>query len=47
MGALSHIDLVALEHQLHDAVAGSQEVRVSEHWVPFGNCAHCVAGYTK
>ncbi|GBF97962.1 hypothetical protein Rsub_10635 [Raphidocelis subcapitata] len=46
MGAVNHIDRARLESELQGAAGPSQRVVVSEHWVPFGACPHCVAGYT-
>jgi hypothetical protein len=32
--------------ELADALGGAQTVTVDEHWIPFGNCPQCVAGYS-
>lgn len=47
LGAVSHIDRSRLEQELREAVRGVQQVSVVEHFHPFGECPHCVAGYSS
>ena len=48
MGAVARLDREGLEAELRDAVKGlGQEVTVTEHWHPFGECPHCVAGFSR
>ncbi|GBF98920.1 hypothetical protein Rsub_11712 [Raphidocelis subcapitata] len=46
LSATSTVDRERLQSELQGALGPLQTVSVHEHWLPFGNCPHCVAGYS-